>query len=80
MTIAPILPLLKLYEELFIENYALRATLAPFPDWDASTVDAHKEKARQIFGPQFAVVFQHANNPVKLNAMLQNMLKAKKPN
>ena len=80
MTIESYVALLKLYEQLFYENYALRATLTPLSGWDDSVVDAHKEKARTIYGKQFEVVFQHANNPAKLNAVLENMLRSKKPN
>ena len=80
MTLAPLVPLVKILEELFLENYALRATLAPLEGWDDSTVNGHKEKARQIFHVQFAVVYQHADNPVRLHKALEDILRAKKPN
>lgn len=80
MTIASLVPLVKILEDLIVENHALRATLSPLPNWDDSVVDAHKERARQVFAPKFAVVYQHANNPVKLNTALENILRAKKPN
>jgi hypothetical protein len=80
MTIASLSPLLRVLEELFVENYALRATLEPLAGWDDSTVDGHKEKGRQVFAARFSVVFQHVDNPAKLNAVLESMLRAKKPN
>jgi hypothetical protein len=80
MTIAPLLPLVKILEELLVENHALRATLGPLAGWDDSIVDGHKETARKVFGPRFAAVYQHADNPAKLNAALENILRAKKPN
>jgi hypothetical protein len=80
MTIEPLLPLLKLLEQLFVENYALRATLGDLDGWDDSTVDGHKEKAQQVFAQRFAAVYRLANNPVELNAALENILRAKKPN
>ena len=80
MTIASLVPLVKILEELFVENYALRATLGHLPNWDDSVVDAHKKKARQVVAAKFAVVYQHANNPAKLNSALENILRSKKPN
>jgi hypothetical protein len=80
MTIASLLPFVKMLEELFVENYALRATLGGLSGWDDSTVDGHKKKARQVFAAKFAAVYQHADNPAKLNAALENILRAKKPN
>jgi|HubBroStandDraft_6_1064221.scaffolds.fasta_scaffold1526810_2 hypothetical protein len=80
MTIAPLLPLVKILEQLFVENYALRATLGPLAGWDDSTVDGHKKTARKVFGSQFAAVYRHADNPAKLQAALESILRAKKPN
>jgi len=80
MTLTPLEPLIKLLEELFVENYALRATLAPLGGWDDSTVDGHKEKGRKVFAAKFDAVYRLANNPVELNAALENILRAKKPN
>jgi hypothetical protein len=58
----------------------LCATLGSLDGWDDSTVDGHKKKARKVFAAKFAAVYQHADNPAKLNAVLENILQAKKPN
>ena len=79
MTTSPLLQIVELLEQLFVENYALRATLADLDGWDDSTVNTQKEKAQKIFAERFSVVYRLANNPVELNAALENILRGKKP-
>ena len=80
MTLADLTPLLQLYEMVVLENYALRATLENLPGWNDETVNTNKEKYRPIVSGQFAVLYQLGNNPIALNAALQDILKSKKLN
>ena len=73
-------PILKVFEELYVENRALRMTLSNLPQWDDDAVNANKEKARQVLAPQFAVLYQHARTPRTLDEILAAILRVKKPN
>ncbi len=80
MTILDLKPLLELYESAVLEIYALRATLAKLPGWDDDTVNVNKEKYRPIVSERCSVLYQLGNNPTGLNAALENILRARKPN
>jgi hypothetical protein len=80
VTISDLTPLLRMYEILVLENYALRQTLADLPKWDDETVNAHKEKWRPFVAQQFAEIYKHADNPTLLHRILSEMLRSKKPN
>jgi len=82
MTITPndLMPLLKLYERLALENYGLRETLAAFPDWTDETVNANIEKHRARVSEQFAVLYELCKDPHQLHEVLSNILKVKKSN
>jgi hypothetical protein len=80
MTILDLKPLLQQYEQMVLEIYALRATLAELPNWDDDTVNQNKEKYRQSVAEKFEVLYRLGDNPAQLNAVLEGILKSGKSN